>query len=72
LEGIARIEAEGYARLAELGAPRPRRIASIGGGAANPVWTAMRQRVLGVPVTAAEHQDAAYGAALIALRRRRR
>lgn len=71
-EGIARIEAEGYARLAELGAPRPRRIASIGGGAANQVWTAMRQRVLGVPVTTAEHQDAAYGAALIALRRRRR
>jgi D-ribulokinase len=44
LEGIARIEAEGYARLAELGAPPPRRIASIGGGAANPTWTAMRER----------------------------
>jgi D-ribulokinase len=69
LEGIARIEAEGYARLAELGAPRPRRIASIGGGAVNPTWTAMRERLLGVPVTIAEHRDAAYGAALLALRR---
>lgn len=67
LEGIARIEAEGYARLAELGAPRPRRIASIGGGAANPTWTAIRTRILGIPVTRAEHQDAAYGAALLAL-----
>lgn len=69
LEGIARIEAEGYARLAELGAPPPRRIASIGGGAANPTWTAMRTRILGIPVTSAEHQDAAYGAALLALHR---
>ncbi|CRI66220.1 Putative carbohydrate kinase (fragment) [Thiocapsa sp. KS1] len=72
LEGIARIEAAGYARLAQLGAPPLRRIASIGGGAANPTWTAMREHILGVPVTTAEHQDAAYGAALIALRRRRR
>ncbi|NCA68831.1 MAG: carbohydrate kinase [Sphingobacteriia bacterium] len=66
LEGIARIEAEGYARLAELGAPRPRRILSIGGGAANPVWTQMRERIIGIPVCAAPHQDAAYGTALLA------
>jgi D-ribulokinase len=72
LEGIARIEAEGYARLAELGAPAPRRIASIGGGAANPTWTAMRSRLLGIPVSSAAHQDAAYGAALLALHRRER
>ncbi|WP_296805816.1 FGGY-family carbohydrate kinase [Thiocapsa sp.] len=71
LEGIARIEAEGYARLAELGAPPPRRIASIGGGAANPTWTAMRTQILGIPVMSAEHQDAAYGAALLALTRKR-
>ncbi|EGV20466.1 FGGY-family carbohydrate kinase [Thiocapsa marina] len=70
LEGIARIEAEGYGRLAELGAPPPRRIASIGGGAINPTWTAMRSRLLGIPVTSAAHQDAAYGAALLALHRR--
>jgi sugar (pentulose or hexulose) kinase len=69
LEGIARIEAEGYARLAELGAPPPRRVTSIGGGAANPTWTAMREHLLGVPVMTAEHQDAAYGVALLALRR---
>lgn len=66
-EGIARIEAEGYARLAELGAPRPKRILGIGGGAANPTWTRLRARILGVDVVAADHQDAAYGAALLAL-----
>lgn len=68
LEGIARIEAEGYARLAGLGAPRPGRILSIGGGAANPTWTRLRERILGIEVIPALHQDAAYGAALLALR----
>ncbi|MGB5732815.1 MAG: FGGY-family carbohydrate kinase, partial [Thiohalocapsa sp.] len=67
LEGIARIEQAGYARLTELGAPFPRRVLSTGGGARNAIWTDIRQRMLGVPVTTAAHQDAAYGAALLAL-----
>jgi sugar (pentulose or hexulose) kinase len=66
LEGMARIEALGYRRLAELGAPYPKRVLTTGGGAVNPTWTAIRARHLGVPVTAAEHRDAAYGAALVA------
>ena len=44
LEGIARIEAEGYRCLVELGAPAPKRLLTAGGGARNPVWTAIRQR----------------------------
>jgi hypothetical protein len=68
LEGIARIEAAGYQRLTEVGAPSPRRILTIGGGAGNATWTAMRQRLLGRPVLPARHQQAAYGAALLALR----
>jgi len=68
LEGIAAIEAEGYRKLAALGAPFPRRILSTGGGAANAGWARIRERVLGVPVVAARHQQAAYGAALLALR----
>jgi sugar (pentulose or hexulose) kinase len=71
LEGIACIEREGYARLAELGAPTPRRILTIGGGAANHTWTRLRERVLGVPVVTADHQDAAYGAACLARNRMR-
>ncbi len=66
LEGLARIEAEAYRRLAELGAPPVRRIFSVGGGAANPVWTALRARIIGVEVTAATHTEAAYGAARLA------
>ncbi|AFL74452.1 FGGY-family carbohydrate kinase [Thiocystis violascens] len=67
LEGIAAIEAEGYARLAELGAPRPTRVITVGGGAANPTWTRLRARMLGVEVIPAEHREAAFGAAWLAL-----
>ncbi len=68
LESIAAIEARGYRRLAELGAPYPSRVLTVGGGAVNAAWTAIRARLLGVPVTAAPHQEAAYGAALLARR----
>jgi D-ribulokinase len=66
LEGIARIEAAGYRRLQELGAPAVTRIVTVGGGAANPQWTALRARIIGVPVRPAEHEQAARGAALLA------
>ncbi len=66
LEGIARIEQEGYALLQRLGAPAPHRVISIGGGAANEPWRQIRERMLGVPVLRAGHQEAAYGAALLA------
>lgn len=68
LEGIAAIEAGGYRRLTALGAPFPARILSTGGGAASAGWTRIRERILGVPVLPAEHQEAAYGAALLAMR----
>ncbi|MCB1800882.1 MAG: FGGY-family carbohydrate kinase [Gammaproteobacteria bacterium] len=66
LEGIARIEAVGYRCLAELGAPYPVRVLSCGGGAANENWLRLRQRLLGVPVERATHDEAAYGSALLA------
>lgn len=66
LEGIARIETLGYRRLAELGAPYPARVLTTGGGAGNPAWTAIRARLLGVPVRQAADRDAARGAALLA------
>lgn len=66
LEGIARIEAAGYRRLEALGASPLRRVYATGGGAVNETWTAIRQRILGVPVIPARHTEAAYGAALLA------
>ena len=68
LEGIARIEADGYALLQRLGAPASTRVFSIGGGAENAGWTQIRARMLGVPVLPPAHRQAAYGAALLALR----
>ncbi|UPK29907.1 FGGY-family carbohydrate kinase [Bradyrhizobium sp. 195] len=68
LEGIAGIEALAYRRLAELGAPKLRRLISVGGGAKNAAWTEIRRRALGVALTVAEETEASYGAALLALR----
>lgn len=66
LEGIARIERDGYRRLCALGAPQPKRILSTGGGARNATWSQIRARVIGLPVETATQQEAAYGAALLA------
>jgi sugar (pentulose or hexulose) kinase len=63
LESIARIEAAGYARLVELGAPPPRKVFTAGGGAKNSVWTAIRQRLLNVPMADANHAEASVGVA---------
>ena len=68
LQGLARIEAAGYARLAELGAPALAQVVTNGGGAKNAVWGTMRERLLGVPVSTAIHCEAAYGSALLCLR----
>jgi hypothetical protein len=67
LEGIAAIEATGYERLAALSASPLKRVITIGGGARNGAWTAIRARRLGVSVTVAEQAEAAFGTALLAL-----
>lgn len=67
LEGIASVEAMGYRRLAELGAPPLVSVRSVGGGAANKAWTAIRQRLLGVPFESAQSEEAAAGVARLAL-----
>jgi D-ribulokinase len=67
-EGIADIEALGYRRLAELGATPLKRIRSAGGGAANPVWTAIRLQRLAVPALPSASEQAAMGTARLAWR----
>ena len=66
LEGIAAIEARAYATLAALGAPALSSVRTVGKGAGNPAWTAIRARCLGVPLLEPASQEAAYGAALLA------
>jgi sugar (pentulose or hexulose) kinase len=66
LEGMARIEQQAYQRLAELGAPYPVSIRSVGGGAKNEAWAKIRARLLRAPLLTPEQDEAAYGAALLA------
>jgi D-ribulokinase len=66
-EGIAMIEALGYQRLAELGGPRLTSVRTVGGGAANAVWSRIRARKLGVPLVPAKSGEAAAGTAQLAL-----
>jgi D-ribulokinase len=68
LEGIAKIEALGYRRLAELGGPPLTSVATVGGGAANEPWSRIRATVLGVPLRVPESDEAAVGIARLALR----
>ena len=66
LEGLTELERAGWARLRELGAPPIHRVISVGGGARNRQWRALRQRVLGVPVLARPQRTACHGMALLA------
>lgn len=68
LEGLAKIELRGYRLLETLGAPYPERVITVGGGAVNRHWQTIRADLLGIPVERAAHQEAAFGAALLALR----
>jgi sugar (pentulose or hexulose) kinase len=71
LESMARIEAQGYRLLQELGASPIQKIYTAGGGAKNQVWTKIRDRHLNNDLNRVRMQDAiqteaAYGAALLA------
>ena len=66
LEGVAEIERLGYQRLQELGCPPLNSVYSVGGGAINKTWEAIRHGKLGVPMRSPKHLQAAYGTALLA------
>lgn len=67
LQCLSRIEAAGYGKLVELGAPRITGVVTNGGGAQNVAWGKLRERSLGVQVSTAIYSEAAYGSALLAL-----
>lgn len=66
LESIARIEAQGYTLLQELGATKLIKVYTAGGGANNEIWCKIRQRQLKVSVLKSKHTEAAYGSAILA------
>ncbi|MEN0087538.1 MAG: FGGY-family carbohydrate kinase [Pseudomonadota bacterium] len=67
LESMARIERRCFDALVELGAPEPKRVLTAGGGARNPVWTALRKRIVSPHVEQTEEAEAAIGAARLCL-----
>lgn len=67
LEGIADIEAAGFRKLRELGAPSLTSVRTVGGGAVNQPWQRIRRAKLGVSVLPARSVDAAAGVARLAL-----
>ena len=66
-EGIAGVESLAYQRLAALGGPTLRSLRSVGGGAKNAAWTAIRARKFGVPFLPVLSEEAAAGTARLAL-----
>ncbi|MDV3002004.1 MAG: D-ribulose kinase [Chroococcopsis gigantea SAG 12.99] len=66
LESMARIEAQGYGRLQELGATPLKKVYTAGGGAKNLTWQQIRHSYLKIPVMVSPHTEAAYGVALLA------
>ena len=66
LEGVSGIEQLAYQRIADLGAPYPQRVFTVGGGAGNTAWTRIREQRLGATMALPPHDDAAYGTALLA------
>lgn len=66
-EGIAGIEQLAYRRLAALGGPALASVRTVGGGAANSAWSRIRQKRLDVPFLPVRSEEAAAGAARLAL-----
>ena len=66
LEGIARIEAQGYELLKKHGAPTLSKVFTTGGGSQNPAWTRIREKILQVKMEKPRSVHAAYGSALLA------
>lgn len=66
-EGIAGVERLAYERLVSLGSPALGSIRTVGGGAKNGVWTEIRKRRLVVPFLPVLSEEAAAGAARLAL-----
>lgn len=66
LEAMARIEADCYRVIETRGGPFPTRVLTAGGGAQNPVWTALRAEALGVAPQIASEPEASVGVAKLA------
>ncbi len=68
MEGVTSVEKLGYDCLVKLGGPSVKLIRTVGGGAKNAAWRAVRARMLGIPIVDPVDDEAAVGAAKLARR----
>ncbi len=66
LEGLSRIEADGWKKLTGKNLEKPTKIITIGGGSKNPQWRRIRERMIKIPIQSCSRQPA-EGVARIAL-----
>ena len=65
-EGLASIELKGWERIKDLTGSLPKKIITIGGGAKNPQWRSIREKIIKIPIVSC-NQTTSYGSALIAI-----
>lgn len=68
LNGIANIEKQSYHCLQQAGTAKLISVRTVGGGAKNTIWQAIRQQKLAVPIVSTTQIDAAYGSALVSMK----
>ncbi len=66
LEGLAKIELNGWLKLKTFSGYFPKKIITIGGGAKNPQWKSIREKTLKIPIINS-NKSTSFGSALIAL-----
>ena len=65
-EGLASIELRGWEKLHELTGSLPKRIVTVGGGAKNPQWRAIRAQIINIPIVSCR-KTTSFGTALLAI-----
>ena len=65
-EGLARIELKGWEKINELTGSYPKKIITIGGGARNPHWRRIREKVIKIPIVSCK-KTTSFGTALLAM-----
>ena len=65
-EGLATIELKGWQRLQELTGSFPKKIITVGGGAKNPQWRKIREKIINIPILSSK-KTTSFGTALLAI-----
>ena len=66
-EGLAQIELKGWEKLNSITGSFPKRIVTLGGGAKNPQWRSIRERIIKIPIVSC-NKTTSFGTALLALK----